>query len=72
MNAAELEPVFGADSHPDAVRALEDHHELMRRVSVLTLQNRRPQDIEPGALRAAQFWASIPPLDRPLGSGDPL
>lgn len=72
MNPATLEPVFGADMHPAASRALEEQHELFRIRADALLKNKRwVREADPETLAWAAKWASIKPLGRALSDGIP-
>jgi hypothetical protein len=77
MNAAELEPVFGSDSHPGAApaiaarRAKAETRELFRIAAQSALANGgKHLDAKDRAL--ARRRAAVKPLGRALGTGDPL
>lgn len=59
---------FGPDSYPEVVKASEERRELFRIAAVRCLKS-KPRD--PHVLAWAQAWASIKPLNRPLGTGEP-
>ena len=73
MQAADLEPVFGADMHPTPARILEEQHELFRiRADSLLKDKRWVREADAETLAWAKKWAAIKPLGRPLGTGEPL
>lgn len=50
----------------------DEQRELMRIAAQSALaRSRNGRDLEPDALRWAQHWASIKPLGRQLGTGEP-
>jgi len=72
VNPADLEPVFGADSHPAAKRAIEERNELFRIRAATLLKDRAwVRSAAPDALEWAMTWASVKPLARALGTGEP-
>lgn len=72
MNAPDLQEVFGADQHPEATRRLEERRELFRIAGVNALaRSRNGRDLTPEARADALRWAAIPPLGRPLSTGEP-
>ena len=72
MNAPDLQQVFGADQHPEAVRKLEERRELFRIAGQSALdRSRGGRDLDPDARRWALHWARVTPLGRPLSSGEP-
>jgi hypothetical protein len=72
MTAKQLEPVFGADSHPEATRVLEERRELFRLAGVNALaRSRNGRDLTPEARADALRWAAYVPLGRPLSTGEP-
>lgn len=72
MNAATLAPTFGADSHPEAARAIEERNELFRIRAATLLQDRAwVRSAAPDVLEWATTWASVRPLGRALGTGEP-
>lgn len=71
QTAEALEPVFGADSDPQATRAIEDRRELFRIAGVNALaRSRNGRDLGPQARADALRWAAYPPLGRALGTGE--
>lgn len=72
MTADTLDPVFGADMHPEAAKALEEQHELFRiRASTLMQDAKWVRNADPETLAWAIKWASIKPLGRALSDGQP-
>ena len=72
MNAPDLQQVFGADQHPEAVRKLEERRELFRIAGQSALdRSRGGRDLSPEARADALRWAAMKPLGRPLGTGEP-
>lgn len=50
----------------------DEQRELMRIAAQSALnRSRGGRDLDPDARRWAQHWAAIPPLGRPLSSGEP-
>lgn len=51
----------------------DEQRELMRVAAQSALnRSRNGRDLSPDARRWASHWAAIPPLGRPLSSGDPV
>ena len=72
MNATDLEPVFGSDSHPGAAELQAERDEMMRIAAVSALRrSNNGRSLDQQARRWALHWSSIKPLNRPLSSGEP-
>jgi hypothetical protein len=54
---------------PVAQRALAERRELFRTAAVSMLKRR---GLKPDDLAWAKRWAAIPPLQGPMGTGDPV
>jgi hypothetical protein len=64
--------VNGPDHYPDVVKRAEEQRELMRIAAQSALDRSNGGKTLPPEARAwAEHWARIPPLRRPLGTGDP-
>ena len=72
MMSADLEPVFGNDTHPGQELRQAEQHELFRiRATTLMADAKWVRNADPETLTWAIKWAKIAPLGRPLGTGEP-
>ena len=57
--------------YPDVEARLSERRELFR-IAAQTILNDRAagRKIDPHALQWAKHWAAVPPLGRPLGTGE--
>jgi hypothetical protein len=72
VNAAHLEPVFGADSHPGVSDRQAEQNELFRiRASALMADPQWVRKADRETLACAKHWSAIKPLGRALSNGEP-
>jgi hypothetical protein len=69
MRDEELEGFYDAPTPPDAWLRDAERRELLRLAAVNALKH--GGKLHPDARRWAEHWSSIPPLGRPLSTGEP-